>query len=191
MFYAFNIKNIKKVANMILVIAIFVIFCRFIVLPNILFPQKYLEYVDKFSEKYNIEPSLVYAVMLTESHFVSDALSSKGAKGLMQISDITGQWAAQEIGIMGYTNDSLYNPEVNIEIGCWYLNKLIIQFDEPLETALAAYNAGSGNVSKWLKNSQYSEDGKTLKQIPFKETRDYIKKVLTAKKIYEMLYYKR
>lgn len=191
MFYAFNIKNIKKVANMILVIAIFVIFCRFIVLPNILFPQKYLEYVDKFSEKYNIEPSLVYAVMLTESHFVSDALSSKGAKGLMQISDITGQWAAQEIGIMGYTNDSLYNPEVNIEIGCWYLNKLIIQFDEPLETALAAYNAGSGNVSKWLKNNQYSEDGKTLKQIPFKETRNYIKKVLTAKKIYEMLYYER
>lgn len=191
MFYAFNIKNIKKVANIILVIAMFVIFCRFIVLPNILFPQKYLEYVDKFSEKYNIEPSLVYAVMLTESHFVSDALSSKGAKGLMQISDITGQWAAQEIGIMGYTNDSLYNPEVNIEIGCWYLNKLIIQFDEPLETALAAYNAGSGNVSKWLKNSDYSEDGKTLKQIPFKETRNYIKKVLTAKKIYEMLYYKR
>lgn len=191
MFYAFNIKNIKKAANILLVIAIFVIFCRFIVLPNILFPQKYLEYVDKFSEKYNIEPSLVYAVMLTESHFVPDALSPKGAKGLMQISDITGQWAAQEIGIMGYSNDSLYNPEVNIEIGCWYLNKLIIQFDEPLETALAAYNAGSGNVSKWLKNSQYSEDGKTLKQIPFKETRDYIKKVLTAKKVYEMLYYEK
>lgn len=191
MFYAFNIKNIKKAANILLVIAIFVIFCRFIVLPNILFPQKYLEYVDKFSEKYNIEPSLVYAVMLTESHFVPDALSPKGAKGLMQISDITGQWAAQEIGIMGYSNDSLYNPEVNIEIGCWYLSKLIIQFDEPLETALAAYNAGSGNVSKWLKNSQYSEDGKTLKQIPFKETRDYIKKVLTAKKVYEMLYYEK
>lgn len=189
MFYAFNIKNIKKIANVILIFAIFGVFARFIVLPNILFPQKYLEYVDKFSEKYNIEPSLVYAVMLTESHFVPDALSRKGAKGLMQISDLTGEWAAEEIGIMGYTNDSLYNPEVNIEIGCWYLNKLIVQFNEPLETALAAYNAGSGNVSKWLANNQYSDDGKTLKQIPFKETRNYIKKVLTAKKIYELLYY--
>lgn len=191
MFYAFHMKNIKKTASIILVFALFVIFCRFVLLPKIFFPQKYLEYVDKYSEKYAVEPSLVFAVMLTESHFVPDALSVKSAKGLMQISDMTGEWGAKEIGIEGYTNDSLYNPDVNIEIGCWYLNKLTIQFDEPLETALAAYNAGSGNVSKWLNNAQYSDDGKTLKEIPYKQTRDYVKKVLRAKKMYELLYYKR
>ena len=78
-------------------------------------------------------------------------------------------------------------PEINILIGCWYLNKLINQYDN-VETALAAYNAGSGNVSRWLADDEYSSDGIRLDYIPYKKTRNYVKKVQQAKKIYEYLY---
>ena len=66
----------------------------------------------------------------------------------MQITDKTGQWAAKELGIKDYSDEKLYDPEINIQIGCWYINKLLNQFED-VETSLAAYNAGSGNVSKW------------------------------------------
>ena len=106
----------------------------------------------------------------------------------MQITDGTGKWAAKSLKIEDYKQDSLFEPKKNIEIGCWYLNKLINQFEEPVETALAAYNAGSGNVARWLKDSEYSDDGRTLKKIPYPETEKYVKKVLMIKKIYQMLY---
>lgn len=180
------VKFIKKVVSLILLFIVFILLSRFVLLPHI-FPRRYQFYVEQYAEKYFLETSLVYAVIFTESRFQPNAISPKDAKGLMQITDKTGQWAADTIGFP-YTQYSLYNPEVNIQIGCWYLNKLMIQFQEPIETALAAYNAGSGNVSKWLENPQYSEDGKQLKEIPFGETKRYVKKVLVIKKIYEMLY---
>ena len=83
--------------------------------------------------------------------------------------------------------ESLVYSVVNIKIGCWYLDKLIHQFDG-IQTALAAYNAGSGNVSKWLLDSKYSDDGKTLKEIPYGETKRYVKKVIITQKIYQWLY---
>ena len=79
-------------------------------------------------------------------------------------------------------------PDVNIHMGCWYLNYLINYFhDEDL--ALAAYNAGMGNVENWLKDENYSADGLSLEEIPFKETREYVKKVESAERIYEVLYF--
>ncbi len=81
----------------------------------------------------------------------------------------------------------LFEPNINIQIGCWYLNKLTNQFGTT-QTALAAYNAGSGNVSKWLQDSHYSDDGKTLIDIPYGETKRYVKKVMFVQKIYQWLY---
>ena len=187
MFYVFNIKRLKKTAQHILILAILVLSCRFVIMPQ-LFPQKYGDLVERYAEKYNLESSLVYGVIYTERKFRADAISPKKAKGLMQITDGTGEWAAKSLELVDYKKDSLFEPKENIEIGCWYLNKLFNQFQGSIETALAAYNAGSGNVTKWLADSAYSEDQKTLDTIPYPETKKYVKKVMVVQKIYQMLY---
>jgi soluble lytic murein transglycosylase len=128
------------------------------------------------------------AVIYVESNFDANACSYKGAIGLMQIMPQTGEWAAQRLKIKDFTSEKLYNPNMNIKIGCWYLNNLQSQFNGDLDLVLAAYNGGSGNVRKWLKNKEYSSDGKTISYIPFKETREYVQKVKKAYKKYRSLY---
>ncbi len=187
MFYAINLKGIKKLANIFLFFAVLVVILRFIVIPN-LFPTDYSEYVEKYSTEYNLETSLVYSVIRTESHFDCNAVSYRNAIGLMQITEQTALWAAEEIGIENFTVERLFEPETNIRIGCWYLNKLTVQFKNEVETMLAAYNAGSGNVSEWLRDENYSNDKVLLKEIPYGETKRYVKKVIISKKIYETIY---
>lgn len=93
----------------------------------------------------------------------------------MQLMKPTADWAAEEIGIEDYSYENIKDPKLNIEIGCWFLNSLIYRYGD-LETALCAYNAGSGNIDKWL--DEGTEDG-TLTGIPFFETRNYISRVKT------------
>lgn len=152
------------------------------------YPIVYKDIVNKYSEEYELDPFLVLSVIKRESSFDEKAISKKDAKGLMQISDKTGQWAAESLNIENYSNDSLYDPETNIRIGSWYLNKLIKQFGD-IELALTAYNAGSGNVQSWLKDKNYSDDGKSLVYIPFNETREYISKVQKSYEIYSIIYW--
>ncbi|WP_352168637.1 lytic transglycosylase domain-containing protein [Proteiniborus sp. MB09-C3] len=155
---------------------------------KILYPINYKEQIADYSNKYDIDPFLVAAIIRVESKYDKNALSHKGARGLMQIAPVTGRWASGEIGIQNYSEKLLYDPDVNIEIGCWYINKLNTQFYNNLELVLAAYNGGSGNVAKWLNDSNYSDDGKSLKHIPFKETELYLKKVKKSYDIYKKLY---
>ena len=152
-----------------------------------LYPYKYKEIVDKYSYEYNLDPFLVLAVIKTESNFNTDAESSKGAKGLMQIMDSTGEWIGSKVEIDKFNANMLYDPEINIEFGCWYLNNLLEEFGD-LSLALAAYNGGSGNVTKWLSNPEYSSDGENLTYIPFKETKKYVDKVNTRYNVYKFLY---
>lgn len=149
-----------------------------------IYPKKYSEYVIKYSNKYNIDENLVYSIIKAESKFKKDALSHKGAKGLMQISDITRDWAIEELEL---GKIDIYDEETNILIGCWYLNKLYQEFKD-LDLVIAAYNGGSGNVSKWLQNQEYSEDGKKLNNIPFNETSKYLKKVKKYYSNYNSIY---
>lgn len=153
-----------------------------------LYPLMYKDHVNKYSKTYEIDPFLVMAVIRSESSFDENATSKKDARGLMQISDKTGNWAAESLLLENYNKESLYDPETNIRIGTWYLNKLINQFQD-IEVALAAYNAGSGNVQSWLGDKEFSQDGKTLKAIPFNETRDYISKVQKSYDIYTKIYW--
>ena len=152
-----------------------------------LYPYKYKEIVDKYSYEYNLDPFLVLAVIKTESNFNTYAESSKGAKGLMQIMDSTGEWIGSKVEIDKFNANMLYDPEINIEFGCWYLNSLLKEFSD-LSLALAAYNGGSGNVTKWLNNPEYSSDGENLTYIPFKETKKYVDKVNTRYNVYKFLY---
>lgn len=151
-------------------------------------PKGYSEYVETYSEQYNLDPNLVYAVIKTESNFTERAESYKGALGLMQIMPSTAEWIAEYLGISGFSKETLLSPKINIEMGCWYLNNLSREFNGSLELILAAYNGGRGNVNKWLNTKEYSEDGIKLKKIPFDETKKYVIKVKIYKKLYDILY---
>ncbi|MDR0999791.1 MAG: lytic transglycosylase domain-containing protein [Clostridiales bacterium] len=149
------------------------------------YPLKHLPLIRAVSSKYGIEPSVVCAVIHAESRFAEKALSPKGAAGLMQITMPTAQWAAGKIG-MEFNDSDIFDPEINITIGCWYLSWLMERY-ENADVVSAAYNAGSGNVDKWLVNMEYSNDGETLRKIPFKETSDYVRRVRVNKKIYDII----
>lgn len=170
-----------------LIIAIILLFGGKYIIKRYIYPYKYSEIVNEFSYKYNLDPFLVLAVIKTESNFDEDAESSKGAKGLMQIMDSTGEWIASKVGVDDFNPNMLYEAEVNVEFGCWYLNNLLNEFDD-LSLALAAYNGGSGNVTKWLNDPEYSNDGESLTYIPFKETKKYVDRVSTRYNIYKFLY---
>ena len=150
--------------------------------------MSYKKSISIYSKQFNVDPYLVAAIINVESSYDKMAISNKEARGLMQISPTTGQWAAEDLAIENFSLDLLFEPETNIMIGTWYLNMLSKEFDHNIQLVLAAYNGGSGNVTKWLENDEYCEDGINLKVIPFKETRDYVEKVLKNYKIYKILY---
>lgn len=148
------------------------------------YPLEYRDIVSTYAQEYELSPSLIYGVIYTESRFDPDAVSAAGAKGLMQLMDVTFEWTLNKLG---EESGNVYDPETNIRCGSKLLEYLNTQFENE-ETVLAAYNGGIGNVKKWLKDPQYSHDGKTLHTIPFAETREYVTRVLNAQKMYQTLY---
>lgn len=153
-------------------------------IQKIIYPKKYSIYVEKYANDYNLDENLVYSVIKAESKFRKNAVSHKGAKGLMQISDITRDWAIEELDL---GNIDIFEPKYNVMIGCWYLNKLFKEFGS-LDLVITAYNGGSGNVKKWLGDNEYSRDGERLHNIPFAETSNYLVKVSKNYKMYNKIY---
>ena len=148
------------------------------------YPLLYKDEITAVSVKYGIDAALVFAVVRTESGFDPLTVSAQGATGLMQILPSTGKYIADKRGIAEY---DLFNVKTNLDFGCYYWQYLSERFYGIKETA-AAYNAGEGTVSGWLKNREYSSDGKHLESIPYKETRDYVKKICESLKRYKKLY---
>ncbi len=155
---------------------------------NIIYPVKYESIIKEHASKNELDPYLVLALIKAESNFVPDAISNKDAKGLMQITDSTAIWSASKMKMDNFDISNICEPEVNISIGCWYLKYLIDQYNGDVTLALYAYNAGSGNVNKWLSNDKYSSDGKTLEAIPFSETRKYVENIKNYLLQYKKLY---
>lgn len=184
-------KPLKKLIKGIIFIAIVALMITQI--PYIMkkvYPLKHWETVNENALKYNIDPYLILSVIKAESNFQLYAVSHKSAYGLMQVTGSTGEWIAEQMKIENFTVDQLYEPEKNISMGCWYIDNLRKEFGDNMEVVLSAYNAGRGNVQKWLKDEEYSRDGKNLHYIPFKETDKYIKKIKVNYKIYKFLYSK-
>lgn len=150
-------------------------------------PVPFSNEIEIYSKMYGLDPYLVAAIIKTESGFDKDIVSSMGAVGLMQIMPSTGEWIARQLNIEGFSTEMLKNEDINIEIGCWYLNYLRSQLKHTNEM-LAAYNGGIGNVFKWLKDPKYSKDGEVIHTIPFKETVNYIEKVVVVYNEYIDLY---
>lgn len=188
MFLVLNFKKYRKIFKLIFLLIIFL----FIIILGIniisyIFPIEYEDIIEKYSNKYGVEKSLIFAVINVESRFNENAISSKGAKGLMQIMPDTAIWLAEKSGIDEITEENYYEVENNINLGTWYLAYFLEKYDEK-ELALASYNAGRGNVLKWLNDERYSDDGKTLHTIPFEETAKYVKKIEVLQKGYEIIF---
>ncbi len=147
------------------------------------YPLKYKEVIEEESNLNNLDPALVASIINAESRFESMAISSKGAIGLMQIMPKTAEFVAEKIGIE-FEQNMLYDPSINIKIGCYYLNYLSLKFKEK-NTLISAYNAGEGVVKSWLKNEEYSTDGLSLIKIPYKQTSTYVSKINNNYKVYK------
>ena len=151
-----------------------------------LYPRQYSQVVSREAGEFQLEEALVYAVIRAESGFDREARSHAGALGLMQLTEPTFQWMAVEYPPENGGGDML-DVNDNIHCGCALLRRLLDHYGQ-LEVALAAYNAGIGNVDHWLEEGKHSEDGETLSSIPFPETAAYVKKVLRNREVYRRLY---
>ena len=142
------------------------------------YPLKYEQIVRGHARNYQLDPALLAAVIYQESKFRSDARSDSGAIGLMQLQPETAKGIAIRTGGSRFQTSDLYNPEINVRYGSWYLRHLLDKYDDE-KTALAAYNAGQRNVDEWRAQG---------KEIQFSETREYVDRVEHLKGVYHDAY---
>jgi len=157
----------------------------FIMGVNMRFPVRYLHIVE--ANAGDIDPAVILAVIMAESSFRPYAQSHAGAQGLMQLMPATAEWVAGLMGKTDFDPETIWKPEVNIALGSFYLNWLMGRFGGDITLAIAAYNAGQGNVRSWLRDPNVSSDGQTLDSIPFTETRNYVERVEFNRRAYEII----
>ncbi len=163
-----------------------VIFLGTVSTLKVLYPTSYGDFVEFYAKENNLSPSFVFAVIECESGFDKNAVSSVGAKGLMQIMPETFEWLQTKTG-EALPEEKLFDAETSVKYGCLFYGILMKEFGNEA-TAIAAYHAGMTNVKKWLKDERYSPDGSTLSDIPFPSTKSYVNKVMKTKNIYQKLY---
>ena len=157
-----------------------------------LYPFPYRTTVESYSARWKVDKFLAIAVMKVESNFSEAAHSQSGAVGLMQIMPETAAWIAYSLGEnsdeIAADIKNLRDPDTNIRYGTWYLAELEDEFHGNDVLALAAYNAGRGNVREWMEQNHWSENFSDIDKIPYAETRDYVKRVLHCREKYSELY---
>lgn len=152
-----------------------------------MYPIQYTEEIQISSQNYQLNPYLILAIIRVESNFDHSRVSKVGAVGLMQVMPGTADWIVEQAGYSATALDALERPDVNIEIGSWYIQSLSRQFKGNWIAVLAAYNAGPGNVRKWMHDG-WNPSPATIDQIPFGETRHYVQRVLYFQTKYEWIY---
>lgn len=185
-------KKVGIILIILLIVAIALYYfldIKTIILKKI-YPQKYSEYVYTYSEEYEVDPLLIFAIIKAESNFNPEATSHSNAIGLMQLMENTAIEMSNRIEKTKIiTKEELYEPQNNIKLGIKYFSILLKQYDNNLGLALAAYNAGMGNVAEWIEKGIIREDGSNLENIPYQETNMYVRKILNNYQIYQKLYH--
>lgn len=172
---------------MAILFVLLVILLNFKNIQKLIYRQDYSEYVERYAKEYNVEPLLIYSIIKAESNFDDEAVSSKGATGLMQLMDNTAKEIATNESLEYVSNESLFDPETNIKLGVKYFADLIAIFKNEA-VALAAYNAGMGTVQGWIDKGTIKADGSDIENIPYNETNMYVRKILKDYDIYRSLY---
>ncbi len=178
-------KIMKPIIALIILVGLIILLISMKkILIKVSYPEKYTNYVEKYAKEYEIEKELIYAIIKAESNFREDAISSKQAIGLMQILESTAKDVAKDIDLE-ISREKLLEPEININLGTKYISSLIEKYNN-LELALAAYNAGIGNVDRWIDEGIIKKDGTDIEKIPYKETNNYVRKVMRNYKVYKV-----
>ena len=151
----------------------------------LIFPLKYTKNIKINSNLYNLQPELVCSIILAESGFRKNSVSSKGAIGLMQLMPSTAKWIYNIIYEDEFDVSKLKDEKINIKLGCYYLNYLNNKFDN-LVYVLCAYNAGETTVRNWITEFSLNNTQLTTNNIPYKETRNYVNKILNYIKVYSI-----
>lgn len=152
------------------------------------YPLEHAGAIRDGARRYSLDPALIAAVVYAESRFDEHARSSQGAVGLMQILPETAEQIADESGGVSFTTADLEDPRVNVRYGCYYLRQALDAFDGDVRAAVASYNAGVGAVSEWRADAAADGHGLRPRDIPYPETRAYVRKVLEARRVYRETY---
>ena len=156
-----------------------------IIAINMRFPVRYMDIIEANTGE--LDATWILAVIKAESSFRPQAESHRGAQGLMQLMPTTAEWVAELMGKTDFDPETVWQPEINIALGSFYLNWLYRYYNNNLDLAITAYNAGLGNVNRWLADPVFSADGKNLDIIPFNETSNYLRRVTTNQRVYEII----
>jgi len=183
-----NVNRFKLIFLLLILSVVFIIIIVNAVKLGVqtVYPRQYVNLVEENAKSFEIDESLLYALIKTESGFDKNAVSSVGAKGLTQITPDTFSWLQTKTG-EEYEEDALFEPEISIYYGAYFLDMLLEEFGNT-ETALAAYHAGRGKVNEWLSDPRISPDGVVLENIPYEDTAGYVKRVVRNYKKYKEIY---
>lgn len=183
----------KRLGYFLIFILLLFVICRLFVSPRLgkmfyPYPAAYRGYIEELGEKYQVDPLFIAAVIQAESSFNSEAVSSRGACGLMQLMPSTAEWVAGKIGFELYSREDLFKPRINIEIGTWYLSSLQQQFGDNKAVMLAGYNGGRTETARWLKENIWDGRESTASRIPYAETRLFVRRTLATYRRYQKIY---
>lgn len=184
-------KRLKKAILFVFVLIVAIVLIAIFAVRKVFFPLEHLDIVKLKAKEYNIDPYLVLAIIKTESGFDKNATSSKKAKGLMQIMDNTASEVNDSVKLVNEINDTnIYDENINISLGCKYFSDLIKRYEGNYYIAICAYNAGMGNVDKWIEHGIIDKklDEYIDVELPFAQTQKYLYKVITNYKMYKFLY---
>lgn len=191
-------EKTKGKKNKVIIIALFLVLIVVLLgtigfgekMMKIMYSKKYENLVVIYSEKYQVDSDLIFALIKAESNFNSSAVSGKGAKGLMQLMEETAKDVSKKTDLKiepDEIGEKLLQADVNIELGTKYISILLEKYNNTA-IALTAYNAGIGTVDNWIEKGVIKKDGEDIQNIPYKETNNYVRKILRDYKIYKKLY---
>jgi len=173
---------------LVILICVLLFRCSFGSVGQVAFPRKYTGWIEHYAEENDLPVNLVYSIVYCESGFDPNAVSSVGARGLMQLMEPTFDWVKDRLdGEEKADYDDMFDPETNIKYGCRLLGLLLEEY-ETVPNALCAYHAGWGTARKWLEDKNVSPDGKNIENIPYQDTAHYVDKVMRTAEIYQKLY---
>ncbi|MBR5495932.1 MAG: lytic transglycosylase domain-containing protein [Oscillospiraceae bacterium] len=177
-------KKVKTLGFFIFLLVLAILIIKSVDLyEKIEYPVKYDAYIAKYCAEYDVDKDLMCALIKTESGFNPHAVSDMGAIGLTQITEDTFDWIKAKLGDTKTQYQDLKDPETSIKYGTYLMSMHLKEYGNT-EVALAAYHAGRRNVNKWLSEGIISLEG-NIEKLPIEATQHYVKKVMTAYRIYQ------
>lgn len=179
----------KRWFLLLLIVVLAALFIRSEWIGRLVYPVYYMDEIKQNAERYGQDPLLIAAIIRVESNFKENAVSPKGAVGIMQLMPDTANWILKQERFGEMTvEDAGQSADAGIRLGTWYVKELRGQFGDSLPVVLAAYNAGPNRVKQWLNDKVWDGSESNVRDIPYGETRHYVQRVMYYYKKYQKIY---